>query len=169
MIDDLFDRFWSVYPRKVAKGTAKRAWDKTFKGMERTEAEALTNQITLAIEAQQRYRRHAEEHKEFMPDWKHPATWINGQCWLDEIPSHAELTAKHQEKICAEEGCETPVHGPHFTLCTYHLSTSGDNFEQVRDFYRRNGLGRKPEESRDEWLARLKATAKQYLSRMKYL
>jgi hypothetical protein len=72
-LDEAFESFWAVYPRKVAKEAARRA-----------HAKAVENGVepeTLIAGAQ----RYAVERQGEPPRYtKHPATWLNGGCWLDE-------------------------------------------------------------------------------------
>ena len=69
-----FVRFWSAYPRKVAKAAAERCW----RGI--NPDSALVAQIMSALEA----------HKK-TPQWvdpvyvPHPATWLNQKRWEDEL------------------------------------------------------------------------------------
>jgi len=114
-----FDLFWETYPHKVSKGQAVKAWDKI------SPDEELEKKILLALSAQKKYRGEAKSTGEFVPPWKYPATWLNGQCWLDEIPSHGALKEKQnaqievckcgrkatqQEGLCAR--CWTDKHAP---------------------------------------------------------
>lgn len=69
-----FDEFWSIYPRHVAKGGARKAWTTALR---KAAAEQL---ITGA-------RRYAERVKaERTPERyvAHPATWLNQERWTDE-------------------------------------------------------------------------------------
>ena len=72
MIDNGFDRFWSVYPRKVARLIAVRAWNKL------APTEALQAVILASVAA------HAAEWQErrFIP---HASTFLNQQRWTDEL------------------------------------------------------------------------------------
>lgn len=70
-----FDRFWSAYPRKVAKPSAVRAF-KAAK-IENGSLEA----VLAALEAQKRSPEWAKEGGRFIP---HPATWLNGRRWEDQ-------------------------------------------------------------------------------------
>ncbi|MDX0276728.1 DUF1376 domain-containing protein [Sinorhizobium meliloti] len=72
-IGDEFDRdFWPVYPRKVGKGQAIKAYRAARK---RASAEEITSGA----------KRYASDRSGQDPSFtKHPATWLNGQCWLDE-------------------------------------------------------------------------------------
>jgi hypothetical protein len=75
-----FDRFWSVYPRRVAKEAAAKAFTAALKrGIEPE---------TLITGAQ----RYAVERAGQEPRYtKHPATWLNGGCWEDEAPAGAVI------------------------------------------------------------------------------
>ncbi|MDE3791711.1 DUF1376 domain-containing protein [Sinorhizobium meliloti] len=72
-IGDEFDLdFWPVYPRKVGKGQAIKAYRAARK---RASAEEITSGA----------KRYASDRSGQDPSFtKHPATWLNGQCWLDE-------------------------------------------------------------------------------------
>ena len=69
-----FDDFWGTYPRKVAKGYAKTAWDRALKQRK------IPPEVILAGS-----KRLAEDpnlpDKQFIP---HPATWIHRGGWDDE-------------------------------------------------------------------------------------
>jgi hypothetical protein len=69
---DGFDEFWAIYPRRVAKLDAARAFAKALK---------FTTLDKLLAGA----RRYAAE-KYGDRYIKHPATWLNGGCWDDEPP-----------------------------------------------------------------------------------
>jgi hypothetical protein len=72
---DSFAAFWLVYPRKVAKGHALKAWAKAVK---------LVPDPQVLVEAAAQY---AQQRQYEPPQYtKYPATWLNGQCWLDEPP-----------------------------------------------------------------------------------
>lgn len=65
-----FDEFWRAYPRRIAKGTARTAFEKAIR--------KTTLETMLAAIA---------DYVRFKPeriDFKHPATWLNGECWSDE-------------------------------------------------------------------------------------
>lgn len=67
-----FEQFWQAYPRKAAKGRARKAWSTAI-----TKADLQT-----IINGATRYgREQADKDPEFI---KHPATWLAGECWLDE-------------------------------------------------------------------------------------
>jgi hypothetical protein len=85
-----FATFWLLYPRRVAKRDAEKAWSKM------TPAERFDAVVALAdwIKVWR-----ARGDLEFVP---YPATWLNGARWEDELPtdfanrpaSHAPSSAK---------------------------------------------------------------------------
>lgn len=73
--DPAFAEFWDAYPKRVAKGAARKAWDKAIK------AGADPKAITLAA------RRYATDPRRSADDIRytaHPATWLNAERWADE-------------------------------------------------------------------------------------
>ncbi len=65
-----FNKFWELIPSKMRKGKGKAS--KAYKGIKTT----LTEE-ELAL----RYKKHHEINKDYT---KHPATWLNQECWLDD-------------------------------------------------------------------------------------
>jgi hypothetical protein len=65
-----FEDFWTVYPRKRDKGHAKTAWERAVK-------KASASVIYFAAERLAASRGDPQ----FIP---YPATWLNGEGWLDE-------------------------------------------------------------------------------------
>jgi hypothetical protein len=74
--DNSFERFWSSYPRKVAKKAAERAFDKAIK---ETTLAAILHAVSVD--------RGDWKDEKFIP---HPATWLNDGRYLDHGPA-AEL------------------------------------------------------------------------------
>ena len=73
-----FERFWRAYPRKVGKGSARKAWEKA---LPKAEKGAMT--IISAVNLTEWDRR---EDSRFVP---HPATWLNREGWLDNVEEDA--------------------------------------------------------------------------------
>lgn len=71
--DELFEKFWSAYPRKSAKAEAKKAFSKIT-------ADQLKNTILPDIEK----RRNSSQWQDqkYIP---YPATYLRGERWNDEI------------------------------------------------------------------------------------
>jgi hypothetical protein len=74
---DQFERFWAVYPKKVGKQDARRAWEK----IKPTPDDALTDRMIAAAEEQARSPQWRKDDGRFIP---HPATWLNRGSWEDE-------------------------------------------------------------------------------------
>ena len=68
-----FDKFWVVYPRKVNKGFAMKAWEKAA-------SKAAPALIIAAVEAWKGSKGFPEP--DFVP---HASTWLNGERWLDQL------------------------------------------------------------------------------------
>ncbi len=69
-----FENFWSQYPKKVGKLTAKRSWEK------------------LSLDNQQKALEAIVEHRKYWvakgTDWEyipHASTWLNNERFSDEI------------------------------------------------------------------------------------
>ena len=74
--EKLFEQFWLLYPRKVQKQRALKAYKKlNSKDMEAANS-LLNSHIT--------YWNKADRSSEHIP---HAATWINTKSWEDELPS----------------------------------------------------------------------------------
>ena len=71
-----FDTFWKAYPKKVAKGDARKAWGQT----ERIRPEMAT--LLGAIQAQMASDQWRKNDGQFIP---YPATWLRQERWDDEL------------------------------------------------------------------------------------
>lgn len=82
-----FDEFWSLYPRKVAKEMAWRAWERLSPDAQRA-----------CLDSIRKWRRvwtMDGQDTRFLP---HAATWLNQSRWTDEVPepiSHRPTSASH--------------------------------------------------------------------------
>lgn len=74
--DPRFAAFWRAYPRRVKRTAAQRAWAKLAVD------DALLERILKAIEAYKATADWKKEEGRFIP---HPASWLNGHQWEDEI------------------------------------------------------------------------------------
>lgn len=73
-----FERLWKCYPRKTAKGAARRAFDRV---MRRTDAPNIDDLIA----AVGRYGEQFTSGKSEQRFCAYLATWLNSERWLDEI------------------------------------------------------------------------------------
>ncbi|WP_180191791.1 helix-turn-helix domain-containing protein [Pseudomonas syringae] len=71
-----FDQFWKLYPRKVGKDKASKAWQK----LQMTEA--LYDLIVSALAKHVATPGWTKDNGQFIP---HAATWLNGKRWEDEV------------------------------------------------------------------------------------
>lgn len=85
-----FEAFWEKYPRKTAKANATKAWVK------------LKPDAELAAKITQSLAKHCLSHEwlkdngQFIP---HPASWLNGRRWEDEVKPAANVHPLHPSKI----------------------------------------------------------------------
>jgi hypothetical protein len=70
----MFDEFWMMYPRKVAKAAARKTWQKL------TDEQQL--QAAKAIDEHCQYWKAKETALEYIP---HASTWLNQERWEDEL------------------------------------------------------------------------------------
>lgn len=75
--DNLFERFWSVYPRHVAKQNARKEFDKA------NVDETLLQTMLTAIEKSKRSEQWTKDNGQYIP---HPSTWIHQKRWEDDLP-----------------------------------------------------------------------------------
>lgn len=76
-----FEDFWALYPRKVGKQAALKAWSRLKPGAE------LTKAILEAVEYQKTSRDWARDGGRYIPN---PATWLNQGRWEDELEDKPE-------------------------------------------------------------------------------
>jgi len=71
LLNSQFDQFWSVYPKKNDKATAKRSFEKALKRVS----------IDEIIAGAERYRDDPNREQAFT---KNPSTWLNADAWGNE-------------------------------------------------------------------------------------
>lgn len=89
----MFDEFWMLYPRKVAKAVARKSWNKLTQEQQLLAAKAIHNHCE--------YWKAKETGLEFIP---HPATWLNQERWEDELV--IEVTRQKQLALVTNEQIE---------------------------------------------------------------
>ena len=75
-----FEKFYSLYPKKVGKQQALKAWLKLKPD------EALFNKITEAVKQQSQSEQWLKDNGQYIP---YPGTWLNGRRWEDEVKGNA--------------------------------------------------------------------------------
>jgi uncharacterized protein YdaU (DUF1376 family) len=78
--EDLFLKFWKLYPNKVGKAAAEKAWKKL------KITDDLFALIAMGLTKQVVSTAWTKDNGQFIP---HPSTWINGKRWEDEVPEPA--------------------------------------------------------------------------------
>lgn len=96
--EEQFESFWKSYPRRVAKGAARKAFDKAIK---KTTLESMLKAITEYV---------AKKPEKI--DFKHPATWLNGECWDDEWEPAQARVQRPAFAQSANYGRPEPAHAP---------------------------------------------------------
>ncbi|MFC5791985.1 hypothetical protein EDM22_12295 [Agromyces tardus] len=84
---DLFDEFYAIWPKKVNKPAARRAWDKAV-------TKCPAEEILAAAVAYRDNPGLPEE--QFIP---YPATWLNGERWNDDLPESATQASDDRKVI----------------------------------------------------------------------
>lgn len=74
--DERFEQFWAVYPRKVGKGAARKAFAKI------KPSEELLKRMVVAVVAQTKSTAWTDEGGRYIPS---PSRWLNEERWEDEI------------------------------------------------------------------------------------
>ena len=94
---DLFNQFWSAYPKHIAKQSAVKAFEKLKPD------EKLLEAMLKAIEMQKESKQWEKDGGAFIP---YPATWLNQHRWEDELPQ--EETDNVFLQMLQEEGQHEP-------------------------------------------------------------
>ncbi|ULQ45856.1 hypothetical protein JN531_012170 [Flagellatimonas centrodinii] len=71
-----FEQFWAVWPRRVAKADARKAWRQVQHLLPPVE------RVVAAVEAQRRSDQWMRNEGRYIP---YPATWLRGERWEDEM------------------------------------------------------------------------------------
>ena len=91
----MFDEFWSLYPRKIAKATARKDWAKLSAEQQLMAAKAIDTHC--------QYWRTKETELEFIP---HPSTWLNAERWEDELVIEPKKEKIDKKWMFSNEGIE---------------------------------------------------------------
>lgn len=87
-----FGEFWAAYPKRVARAAAEKAFARAVAGG--------ASPASIIAGA----RRYAVDREGQDPKWtKHPATWLNGECWTDE-PAGGVVIDQHGNRVAASNG-----------------------------------------------------------------
>ena len=95
---DLFNQFWTAYPKHIAKQSAVKAFEKLKPD------EKLLEAMLKAIEMQKESKQWEKDGGAFIP---YPATWLNQRRWEDELPQVETDNVFLQ--MLQEEGQHDPI------------------------------------------------------------
>lgn len=93
-----FDDFWLLYPRRIAKKAARDAWRRMT---EVSQVAAIVSLFDWRRVWEFEAARRGEEQMNYLP---HPATWLNGERWEDELPAgHKRPSARPMSPAATEQ------------------------------------------------------------------
>ncbi len=91
ILEDRFDIFWSLYPRKVGKGQAKKMWFKI------SPSEELYKKILSAVEEAKNCRQWKTDGGQYIP---YPSTWLNQERWEDDYADENKRGEDSENEKC---------------------------------------------------------------------
>jgi len=98
-LDERFERFWQVYPKKRSKGDARKWWTK------HKPSDELTDTMIAAVQKLSRSKDWTKEGGQFIP---YPASWLNDEGWSDEpvVTTAIRIVPKPVEQMTEREKLE---------------------------------------------------------------
>lgn len=97
-LKERFSRFWSVYPRRVAKEAAWQMWQRL------KPSEELTTTMIAAIRVQLRSPQWQKDGGEYIP---HPRTWLHQGRWEDQAINREAITQATRPSSGVPSAAET--------------------------------------------------------------
>lgn len=91
-----FEAFWVAYPRHTNKQAALKAF------LRLNPDDVMMQTILKAISIQRQSDQWTRDGGQYIP---HPATWLNGRRWEDEMPKGGKTVAaqRYQQRYYTEE------------------------------------------------------------------
>ena len=164
----LFAIWWKKYPKKVKIKNAQKAWEKVIKKeMEVHPGDYIgfiQNRLIAGLDNQLTYRKRVYDscpdpevrrRKDiWLPSMPHPASWLNGGGWEDEVPQLPdERPAGRTARRCSDCDQEGEIIVGDNQYCSWHWVKRFDR-KHLRVLYDNlisMGLERREEESKQEW------------------
>jgi len=114
---DEFEKFWTLYPRKVAKADARKAWLQTAK------VRPPIEELLKGLQAARASKQWQKDDGEFIP---YPASWLRGERWADEY--EVDLSQLHSSvgKVCAYCGKPATAAPNNIHACREHMNDALD-------------------------------------------
>ena len=82
--EENFEKFWTEYPKKIAKKEAKKAFIKVCPIDE--------TQLMIGLSKWKKSEQWTKDKGRFIP---HPTTWLNQERWNDEVEIKTEINSKY--------------------------------------------------------------------------
>lgn len=84
--DPSWDAWWAAWPRKVAKGAARKAFPKALDKVDGDVARLVAGaeRVAAQLEARRRNPRPDDRGRDPMTFVPHPATWLRAEQWEDD-------------------------------------------------------------------------------------
>ena len=160
---DKFEVFWQTFPadlcnRKGSKKKARIQWDKLTPDIH---AQIIINMRELI-----RVERRLKKSNEFVPKWPMVTTWLNGERWADieDIRQSESMPAQVARKCTC--GSDAAINGKCWPC---HDSNDPKRKAHMKYLYSHLisiGLGKNPDESKEDWIARCKAHTSPRIGRL---
>jgi len=154
------ETLWPIYPRDLCNRIgAKSLALQSAKSRIKDECDAL--KVLASLQEQIRYYRKLKKTGAHGSEWKMPmlSTWLNGERWTDEIPSHYELKQKQAKAFC-ECGEQTAICNQCLTCYNKQHGIEDWREKKIWEYFIKNKLAQQVNENRDVWLARLRQQAR---------
>jgi hypothetical protein len=90
--EEEFEEFWKIYPRKIAKGDARKAWIQTSK------IRPPIADLLKAVYAARASKQWNKDGGEFIP---HASTYLRQERWTDEYEVDLSQMSGPTGKVCA--------------------------------------------------------------------
>lgn len=87
-----FEKFWSAYPKKVGKSSAKKAFSHVKEPVET---------LLTAIQRQKCSVQWSKENGQYIPN---PATWLNQGRWEDELAAASSQNPYPEDVELVDDG-----------------------------------------------------------------
>ena len=97
---DDFEQFWRVYPRKCAKGDARKAWKQTEK------IRPTLPELLKAVYAARASKQWLKDDGDFVP---YPASWLRSERWDDVLEVDLSQLDSPRGRVCGY--CGNPAIG----------------------------------------------------------
>jgi predicted phage replisome organizer len=91
---DRFNEFWTLYPKKVSKTTALKAWNKLKID------DDLVRIILTSLEKQKKSAQWTKDNGQFIPN---PTTWLNQERWEDELENTKNFNQESKYDYSSKE------------------------------------------------------------------